>query len=84
MSDQRTVLTTSRLKRAIVAFELVVGSFVIATSFGLLTELYLSGFSQNGDDFLQSDIQIVIGLWFIGGAILFDVYRRGPKWWAGD
>lgn len=84
MPDPRTVLTTSRLKRAVVAFELIVGSFIIATSFGLLTELYLSGASGNGDDFLQSDLQIVIGLWFVGGAILFDVYRRGPKWWGGD
>lgn len=84
MSDRRTALTTARLKRGVVVIELVIGSFLIATSFGLLTEFYISGLSANGDDFLQSDIQAVIGIWFVGGAILFDVYRRGPKWWAGE
>jgi hypothetical protein len=75
------VVTVSNLKRLFVIIELLIASFVIATSFGLLVELYFQGFSPTGDDPIQSDFQIVIALWFIGGAIFFDLYRRGPAWW---
>lgn len=69
-------------KRLVVAAELSVGAFILATTAGLLAQSLLMGAAIQSDiGVLDALTKTLIAMAFVGGALFYDGLRRGRRWW---
>lgn len=69
-----------RTKRIVVAAEIVLGSFLLATTTALLFQLFV-GASEASARTLDSGGQAVAVLLLMGVVLFADGLRRGKTWW---
>lgn len=69
-----------RIKRIVVAVEVIAGAFILAAICGLVAQNLL-GNEVVADDVRDPFVKTIVALVLIGGALFYDGLRRGRQWW---
>lgn len=68
------------IKYILVAGELIIGAFILATVSGAIVENIISDPTTSVEP-IEAFVKTLIALLFIGGALFYDGIRRGRRWW---